>query len=84
MRATNKIFVILDHFLPFQAPKNPKNEIFQKMKNTPEDMIILPKIMLICYTVPEIRCMTDVILIFYFGLIFALLRCQQPKKSKSK
>ena len=84
MSATNEIFVILDHFLLFHAPKNPKNENFQKMKNTPEDIIILPKIMLICYTVLEICCMTDVILIFYFGLIFALLPCQQPKKMKIK
>ena len=32
-----------------------------------------PKIMLICYTVPEIWCVTDVIVIFHFGLFFALL-----------
>ena len=31
------------------------------------------KIMIIYYTVPEIRCMMDVILIFYFGPFFALL-----------
>ena len=30
------------------------------------------KIMIICYTVPEIWCMTDVIVIFHFGLFFAL------------
>ena len=41
--------------------------------------ISIPKIMMICYTVPEIWCMTDVIVIFHFGLFFALL---QPKKSK--
>ena len=33
----------------------------------------VPKIMIICYTIPEIQCMTDVILIFYFGLFFTLL-----------
>ena len=45
------------------------------MKKTPGDIIILhiPKIMLICYTVPEIWGVTDVIVIFYFGLLFALL-----------
>ena len=32
----------------------------------------VPKIMIICYTVPEIRCVTDVI-IYHFGLFFALL-----------
>ena len=30
-------------FLPFYAPKNPKNLNFQKIKNTPEDTIILQK-----------------------------------------
>ena len=33
----------------------------------------VPKIMIICYTVPEICCVTDEILIFHFGLFFALL-----------
>ena len=33
----------------------------------------VPKIMLICYTVPEIWRVTDVIVIFHFGLFFALL-----------
>ena len=32
----------------------------------------VPKIMITCYTAPAI-CVTDVILIFYFGLCFALL-----------
>ena len=39
----------------------------------------VPKIMIICYTVPQI-CVTDVIVIFHFGLFFALL----PKKLKFK
>ena len=30
----------------------------------------LPKIMIICYTVPDIWCMTDVIVIFIFFYIF--------------
>ena len=28
--------------------------------------------MIICYTVPEIWCVTDVIVIFHFGIFFAL------------
>ena len=45
----------------------------------------VPKIMILCYTVPEIWCVTDAI-IFHFGLFFALLppAPQQPKKSKLK
>ena len=31
------------------------------------------KIMIICYTVPEIWCVTDVIVIFRVGLFFAVL-----------
>ena len=47
----------------------------------------VPKIMIICYTVPEIRCMTDVIVIFYFGLFLAfysLLTAQKIKTSKNE
>ena len=34
-------FVILDHFLPFYPPINPKNQTFENMKNIPGDIIIL-------------------------------------------
>ena len=39
--APDKIFVILDCLLPFYLPKHPENQNFQKMKKTPEDIIIL-------------------------------------------
>ena len=42
----------------------------------------VPKIMIICYTVPEIWHVTDVIFIFHIGLFFAPLPPSQPKKSK--
>ena len=42
----------------------------------------VPKILIICYTVPKIWQVTDVIVIFHFGLFFGLLSPQQPKKSK--
>ena len=74
-------FGLLLAFLP-SPPNSPKNENFNKMKKMPGYVIILhrctKKIMVICYTVPEILHMTHVIVIFYFGLFFALL---QPKKS---
>ena len=35
--------------------------------------------MIICYTVPEIRSMTDVIVIFHFGLFFAFVPPNIPK-----
>ena len=34
-------FVILDRFLPFYPPNNPKNQNFEKLKKTPGDIIIL-------------------------------------------
>ena len=40
--------------------------------------------MIICYTVPEIWRVTDVTVIFHFGLVFALLPPNSPKKSKFK
>ena len=42
----------------------------------------VPKIRIICYSVPEIWCMLDVIVIFHFGLFFALLLLQELKKWK--
>ena len=46
--------------------------------------INVPKIMIICYTVPEKRCVMDVILIFHFGLFFALLPPQNTKNQNFK
>ena len=43
----------------------------------------VPKIMIICYIVPKVWCMTEVIFIFYFGLFCALLP-RQPTKLKFK
>ena len=54
---------------------SPKNQSLEKVKKNSGDVIIynsVPKIMIICYTVPEIWCVTDVI-IFHFGPFFALL-----------
>ena len=38
-----KLFVILDCFLPFYPPNNPKNQNFEKLKKNPRDIIILHK-----------------------------------------
>ena len=35
-----EFFVILDHFLHFYPPNNPKNQNFEKMKKLPQDIII--------------------------------------------
>ena len=141
----DRIFVILERFLPFYPPNNPKNQNFEKKtKKFPEDIIILhrctindnhmmygswdiecdgqnflsfwtvfclekvltrkikilknsqisleissfytsvPKIIIICYIVPEIWHITDVSVNFHFELFFALLPPLQPKISKFK
>ena len=52
------------------------------MKKTPGDITFytsVPKIMIICYTVPKIWCVMDVNVIFHFGLFFALLPPNSPK-----
>ena len=58
----------MGYFLLFYLPNNPKNQNLANVKKTPS----VPKIMIICCTVHEIWCMTDVI-IFHFGPFFALL-----------
>ena len=135
MEHDRQFFVILYRFLLFHPSMDPENQNFEKMKKTPEDIIILqmctingshicmvpdiwsatdriflsfwtiflfpftpsnnpknqnlknwnkqleissfytgvPKIMIICYTVPEIWRVTDGIVNFHFGLFFALL-----------
>ena len=62
-------------FLTFHLPNSPKNENIKKWKKHLEISLYptVPKIMIIDYTAPEIWCMTDVIVIFHFGLFFALL-----------
>ena len=56
----------------------------KKMKKQPGDIIILPKIMIIGYTVPEIGHMTDVILFFILGYTFPFYPLTDPKMKISK
>ena len=80
--SVTELFEILDCFLPFYPPNNPKIQNLEKMKKPLEISLYnsVPIFMIICYPVPDIWCMTDVI-IFYFGPFFSLL---QPKNSKFK
>ena len=69
------LFFILGYFLPFYISNSPEKSKFRK--NLKKHLEIssfynsVPKIMIKCYTVPEIWCMIDVI-IFHFGPFFAL------------
>ena len=72
--------VIIFHFGLFFAfyPCNSlKNENVLKMKKKHLKIssfyTSVPKIMIISYTVPEIWCVTDVIVTFHFGLFFTPL-----------
>ena len=62
-------------FCPFTTQKI---KILKKWK-TPLEILSfytsIPKITIICYTVPEIWHMTDLIVIFHFGLFFSLFMC---------
>ena len=69
-------------FCTFNPLKAQKAKILKKWKKTLETSsfcIYVPKIMIKWCMVPERWCVTDVIVIYHFGLFFALL---QPKKSK--
>ena len=80
------------NFLPFSTTNNSKNQDFEKWKKCLEISSFytsVPKIMILCHTVPEIWHVTDVICIFHFKLFFALLPPaplppppQQSKKTK--
>ena len=63
-------------FFVFLTPLKTKNSKFwkiEKKKNLSSFYTSVPKIMIICYNVLEIWWVTDVIVIFHFGLFFPLL-----------
>ena len=57
-------------------------KISKKEKNACNTSV--PKIIIICYTVPEIWCVTDAIVIFHFGLFFVHLSLTARKMKISK
>ena len=74
-----EFFVILGYFLPFYPSNSWKNENFKKNKKKRKKHLEIsslyksvPKLKIKCYTVPEMWCVTDVI-IFHFGLFFVVL-----------
>ena len=70
-----QLFVTLSHFLPFYNTTNPENQNLEKMIKSLEISSFytslytsIPKITIICYTLPEIRHFTDCY--FSFWAIF--------------
>ena len=73
-------------FCPFTPLTAQKIKILKKWKKHLEISSFytsVPKIMIICYTVPEIWCMTDVIT-FHFGPFLALFPANSPKNQNLK
>ena len=71
-------FCHLESFFALLPPNSPKNEHIKKWKKKKKIKCLeisfytrVPKVMIIGYTVPEIWHVTDVIVIFQFGLFFA-------------
>ena len=63
-------------FYPFTRYLAPKKRKLKKKKKNPLRISFctsVTKIMIICYTVLEIWCVTNVVVIFDFGLFFAFL-----------
>ena len=78
---------ILGYTFPFYFPNSPKTWKFQnnakKRLEISSFFTNVPKI-IICYTVPEIWCLMDVIVVFHFGIFFALLAPSSPKNENFK
>ena len=82
MERDGQIFYQFGPFFALLPPNNPKNQNFEKMKKSLEISSFytsVPKIMIICYTVPEIQHMTDVIFIFHVGLFLPFYPPNDPK-----
>ena len=81
-----KVFVILDHFLPFYPYNNPKNSKFWKILKTPGDIIILHK----CHKNHDhmLYCSSDMARnahnYFSFWAIFCPFTAQKIKLKKKK
>ena len=74
--------------MPFYPLNNPKYQDFEKIKKDLGEILsfytIAPKIMIICYTDPEIWHVTDVIFIFRFRVSLSLLPPNSPKNENFK
>ena len=80
--------VIIFHFRQFFAllPPNSKNGNFRKMKKAPRDIIFnisVPKIIIICYNVPGIWCVTHVFF-FILGNFLPFYPPNNPKNQNFK
>ena len=71
-------------FTPLAARKIKISKKWKRQLEISSFYVTVPKIMIICYTVPEILCLRDVIVIFYFMIFFDLLPSNSPKNQNVK
>ena len=74
----------MGHFLPFYPHNSPKNENIKTNLDRSSFYTSVTKTMIIGYTVPEIWHVPYVIVVFHFGLFFALLHLNSPKNQNFK
>ena len=80
------VFVILDHFCPFSPLTARKMKISKMKKNLEISSFytIVPKILIIVFTVPKIWRMTDAIVIFILGYTFPFYFAPNSQKKKDE
>ena len=79
-------FCHLGPFFAFLPPNSPKNQNFKKWEkhlDISSFYTSVPKNMIIGYTVPEIWHVTDIIVIFHFGLFLALFYPANTPKNEN-
>ena len=88
MNCNRQIFLsswaIFCPFIPVTAQKIKSQKKGKKAWRYHHFTQVIPKIMIICYTVPEIWYVTDVISSFHFGKFFALIPPNSPKNENFK
>ena len=75
------------NFCSFTALTARKIKVFEKWKKHLEISSFytsIPKIMVICYTVPEIWCVTDVLVVFHLGYFLSFKPLPTAEKIKIK
>ena len=81
-----QFLTLLNPLSQVEKPKKKKIKKKKKKKKKKTHMevstfsTIVPKIMIICFIVPEMWHVTDVNVTFHFWLFFALLHPKQPEK----
>ena len=75
-------WAIFCSFTPLTAQKIKISKKWNKKLEISSFYTSVPKLMIICYTVPEIWCVMDVTFIFHFGPFFALLLPITAQKMK--